>query len=111
MMAVADDVHQRHRLFVELVASGFDPRQIENLVDEVEQVDARIVNVGRIFLVNRDRMTAEDFAYFSQEMPACFYRLGTGNPERGITSPIHTDTFDVDEAALETGMGLMAFSA
>ncbi len=57
------------------------------------------------------RMTAEDFAYFSQAMPACFYRLGTGNPERGITSPIHTETFDVDEAALETGTGLMAWLA
>lgn len=57
------------------------------------------------------RMTAEDFAYYSQEMPACFYRLGTGNPERGITSPIHTDTFDVDESALETGIGLMSWLA
>jgi amidohydrolase len=57
------------------------------------------------------RMTAEDFAYFSQEMPACFYRLGTGNPERGITSPIHTDTFDVDESALQTAIGLMAWLA
>lgn len=57
------------------------------------------------------RMTAEDFAYFSQVMPACFYRLGTGNPERGITAPIHTDTFDIDESALETGVGLMAWLA
>lgn len=57
------------------------------------------------------RMTAEDFAYFSQAMPACFYRLGTGNPERGITSPIHTETFDIDETALETGVGLMAWLA
>jgi amidohydrolase len=57
------------------------------------------------------RMTSEDFAYFSQAMPACFYRLGTGNPERGITSPIHTNTFDVDEKALETGTGLMAWLA
>ena len=57
------------------------------------------------------RMTAEDFAYFSQAMPACFYRLGTGNPARGITSAIHTETFDIDEAALETGMGLMAWLA
>ncbi len=57
------------------------------------------------------RMTAEDFAYFSQVMPACFYRLGTGNPERGITSPIHTNTFDIDESALETGVGLMAWLA
>ena len=57
------------------------------------------------------RMTAEDFAYYSQIMPACFYRLGTGNPERGIQSPLHTDTFDIDETALETGMGLMAWLA
>ncbi len=55
------------------------------------------------------RMTAEDFAYYSQQMPACFYRLGTGNPAKGITSPIHTDTFDIDEDALAVGMGLMAW--
>lgn len=57
------------------------------------------------------RMTAEDFAYFSQLIPACFYRLGTGNKERGIISPVHTSTFDIDEAALETGMGLMSYLA
>lgn len=55
------------------------------------------------------RMTAEDFAYYSQQMPACFYRLGTGNTAKGITAPIHTDTFDIDEDALEVGMGLMAW--
>jgi amidohydrolase len=57
------------------------------------------------------RLTAEDFAWYSQIVPACFYRLGTGNPERGITSALHTDTFDIDETALETGMGLMAWLA
>ncbi len=57
------------------------------------------------------RMTAEDFAYYSQVMPACFYRLGTGNPAQNITSPVHTSTFDIDEAALETGVGLMAWFA
>ncbi|MBK8921392.1 MAG: amidohydrolase, partial [Saprospirales bacterium] len=57
------------------------------------------------------RMTAEDFAFYSQEIPACFYRLGTGNPARGLTAPVHTDTFDIDETALETGMGLMAWLA
>ena len=57
------------------------------------------------------RMTSEDFAYYSQEIPACFYRLGTGNPARGITSPVHTNTFDVDEECLLHGMGLMAWLA
>jgi amidohydrolase len=57
------------------------------------------------------RMTSEDFAYYSQEMPACFYRLGTGNVAKGITSPVHTDTFDVDENCLATGMALMSWLA
>ena len=55
------------------------------------------------------RMTAEDFAFFSQQVPACFYRLGTGNKAKGITSGVHTSTFDIDESALEIGTGLMAW--
>lgn len=56
-------------------------------------------------------MAAEDFSYYSQEIPACFYRLGTRNETRGITSSVHTPTFDIDETALETGAGLMAWIA
>jgi amidohydrolase len=56
-------------------------------------------------------MAAEDFAYYSQEMPACFYRLGTRNEERGITSSVHTPTFDIEEDALELSTGLMAWLA
>ena len=54
-------------------------------------------------------MAAEDFAFYSQEASACFYRLGVKNEERGIVSSVHTSTFDIDESALETGMGLMAW--
>lgn len=57
------------------------------------------------------RMTAEDFAYFSQELPCCFYRLGTGNKAKGITAGVHTPTFDIDEDALKIGSGLMAWLA
>lgn len=57
------------------------------------------------------RMTAEDFAFYSQKIPACFYRLGTGNKSKGITSGVHTATFDIDETALEIGAGLMAWLA
>ena len=56
-------------------------------------------------------MTAEDFAFYSQKIPACFYRLGTGNKAKGITSNVHTPTFNIDEKALETAMGLMAWVA
>jgi amidohydrolase len=57
------------------------------------------------------RMTGEDFSYYSQMMPGCFYRLGTGNKEMGITSGVHMPTFDIDESALEIGSGLMAWLA
>ncbi|MCG8475338.1 MAG: M20 family metallopeptidase [Cytophagales bacterium] len=56
-------------------------------------------------------MGAEDFAYYSQEMPACFYRLGSRNEKKGIVSGVHTPTFDIDEDALEIGAGLMAWMA
>jgi amidohydrolase len=56
-------------------------------------------------------MAAEDFAYYSQVADSCFYRLGTRNEARGITSSVHTPTFDVDESALELSTGLMAYIA
>jgi amidohydrolase len=56
-------------------------------------------------------MAAEDFAYYSQAADACFYRLGTRNESRGIVSSVHTPTFDIDETALKTSVGLMAYSA
>ena len=57
------------------------------------------------------RMTGEDFAFYTHHLPACFYRLGVGAPALGGERPVHTDTFDVDEACLETGSGLMAWLA
>jgi metal-dependent amidase/aminoacylase/carboxypeptidase family protein len=56
-------------------------------------------------------MAAEDFAYYSQIIPACFYRLGTRNEKKGIVSSVHTPTFDIDEDALNIGVGLMAYLA
>jgi amidohydrolase len=57
------------------------------------------------------RMGAEDFAYYSQIIPACFYRLGVGNINKGIKIGVHTPTFNVDEDAIEHGMGMMAWLA
>ena len=55
------------------------------------------------------RMGAEDFGYYSQLIPGCFYRLGTMNEAAGITSGVHTPTFNIDERAIEKGMGMMAW--
>jgi amidohydrolase len=56
-------------------------------------------------------MAAEDFSYFTQEVPSCFYRLGTRNEEKKTTFSVHHPSFDVDEDALEQGCGLLAFLA
>ncbi len=64
-----------------------------------------IANVGE----TEKRMGAEDFGYYSQQIPGCFYRLGVMNEAEGITSGVHTPTFNIDERAIEIGMGMMAF--
>ena len=56
-------------------------------------------------------MAAEDFAYYSQVSDSCFYRLGIRNEAKGITSSVHTPTFNIDESALKTSVGLMAYTA
>ncbi|MGH2646204.1 MAG: M20 metallopeptidase family protein [Ginsengibacter sp.] len=57
------------------------------------------------------RMGAEDFAFYSHLVPACFFRLGVGNKEKNIISGVHTPTFNIDENAIENGIGIMAWLA
>jgi len=54
-------------------------------------------------------MTAEDFAWYSQKVPACFYRLGTSSADGSNQSPVHTPTFDIDPDALRVGSGFLAY--
>lgn len=53
-------------------------------------------------------MGGEDFSYYAQVMPGFLLRLGTGNKARGITSDIHTPTFDIDEESLAVGVRVMS---
>ena len=55
------------------------------------------------------RMGAEDFGYYTHVVPGCFYRLGVRNEAKGIIHNVHTPKFNIDEAAIETGMGMMAW--
>ncbi len=56
-------------------------------------------------------MAAEDFAYYTHEIPGCFYRLGTRNESKGIVHGLHSAHFDIDEDALKISTGLMAWLA
>ncbi len=73
---------------------------------------AAVEYVGEENVVDLDiTLGAEDFAYYSQLVPASFYRLGTRNEHKGITAYVHTPTFDIDEDALKISSGLMAWMA
>lgn len=69
---------------------------------------ARYVGADNV-LETEVRMGAEDFGYYTRQIPGCFYRLGVMNEEKGITSGVHTPTFNIDESAIEIGVGVMAW--
>ena len=57
------------------------------------------------------RMTSEDFGFFTQKYPCTFYRFGVKGEINANTGGLHSSTFQIDEKALETGMGGMAWIA
>jgi amidohydrolase len=112
MKKIAEEVAKKNRGTCELNIEHGYPFLVN---DETMTERARLAAIKYLGKDNVEelplRMTAEDFAFFSQEIPSCFYRLGTGNTSKGITSGVHTATFDIDESALEIGSGLLAWLA
>jgi amidohydrolase len=51
-------------------------------------------------------MGGEDVSFFLNEVPGCYFFLGSANPERGLNYPHHHPRFDFDEAALGIGVEL-----
>jgi amidohydrolase len=86
------------------------------LINDTKSTNEAIQN-AKIYLGNENvldldfRMTAEDFSYYAHEIPAVFYRLGTGNENKKSNISLHNASFDIDEEALKNGMGLLAWLA
>lgn len=57
------------------------------------------------------RMAGEDFSFYTHHAPGCFFRIGTSKGDKQFTAPVHNAHFDIDEDALKTGMGMMAWCA
>ena len=85
----------------------FNNEELSSQARTIAEQYAGVENVSETEL----RMGAEDFAYYSHQIPGCFFRLGAGNKAKGITSNVHTPKFNIDEAAIEHGMGMMAWLA
>lgn len=117
------EAHDKMKTIAESIASGMGgscemkiTRGYPFLIND-EKVTADVKHyaedyLGKENVLRQDIwMAAEDFAYFSQKTESCFYLTGVRNEDLGCTSSLHTPTFNLDEKALETGMGLMAYIA
>lgn len=84
-------------------------------VDNDEQLTIAAKEIACNFMEEKNvletelRMGAEDFGYYTQKIPGCFFRLGVRNESLGIVHNVHTPRFNIDESAIETGMGVMAY--
>ncbi|MCO5258752.1 MAG: amidohydrolase [Crocinitomicaceae bacterium] len=56
------------------------------------------------------RMGSEDFSYYAQEVPACFFRIGVRDEKNGITFGAHSSRFDIDPDSLKIGMQMMSLA-
>jgi amidohydrolase len=78
-------------------------------LDRVARNEAREYLGADRVLETEVRMGAEDFGFYTRLIPGCFYRLGVMNVEKGITAGVHTPKFNIDEDAIEVGIGMMAW--
>jgi hippurate hydrolase len=80
----------------------------EKLSDDAKKLAEELMGKENVETTEM-RMGAEDFGYYSQAIPGCFYRLGVGNVAKGITATVHTPVFNIDETAIKNGMEMMAW--
>ncbi|MGN0033922.1 MAG: M20 family metallopeptidase [Candidatus Limimorpha sp.] len=110
--AVSDDAAARHACTAEVFVEKGYPSLVNNaaLTEKCRLLASDFLGFDKVKTIPQ-MMTADDFAYYSQLIPSCFYRIGVSNKTKGIVSKQHTATFDIDEDAMLVGMGLMSFIA
>jgi amidohydrolase len=82
----------------------------ERIADFLRAVACETIGAENV-LEGTPSLGVEDFAYFAELRPSCFFNLGVGNEARGIVHPLHSDRFDLDEGALPIGAALLAGAA
>lgn len=78
----------------------------DRVVDIVAAAALDILGPGSVDWKEKPSMGVEDFSFFGRERPGAFYHLGCGNKDKGISSPLHSPTFDVDEDCLPVGVAM-----
>lgn len=80
------------------------------ITDAVAHVAKKVVGENNVIIMEHPSLGVEDFAYFAEAVPSCFYNLGTSNPEKGIKGNLHENTFDIDEEAIKIGVCMQVLS-
>lgn len=80
------------------------------ITDSVIHTATKFLGEDKIIIFEHPSLGVEDFAYFAEAVPSCFYSLGTSNPEKGIQANLHEDTFNIDEEAIKIGVCLQVLS-
>ena len=62
---------------------------------------------GRVAVVDEPSMGGEDFSYYGQRVPACFFVLGVCPPDRESYPTLHQPEYDFNDDALATGIEVM----
>ncbi len=90
-------------------AYGYPSQHNDEEMVKLVRAAARSVTSSDAETIPDPSMGAEDFGYFSSEVPGCFFALGVRNETEGLgVYPAHHPCFDIDERALYTGMQVMA---
>lgn len=93
------------------IEEGYAPLINDNhMVDEVKEVATELIGEDKVIIFDNPSLGVEDFAYFAQAVPSCFYSLGTSNLQKGIEATLHENTFDIDEEAIKVGVCLQVLS-
>lgn len=78
----------------------------DGMFNILQNISSELLGRENVKILNEPTMGVESFAYFSLKVPAVFYQLGCGNKEKGITYPIHSCHFDIDEECLKVGVAV-----
>ncbi len=76
-------------------------------VSRLEKAAKRVLGENNVTFREKPSMTGEDFAYFAEKVPSVYFYLGSGNKERGLSEPLHSATFEIDENCLTYGISVL----
>lgn len=109
---LADTIAKKHSVSIDMkIAIGY-PCLVNDiaLTTQIEKYTKELLGEACIQTLEK-RMTSEDFAFFSQKIPVCYYRIGTASANGGNAHNVHTSDFDIEKSAMKIALKSMSYAA